>query len=563
MGGFIPLPSPSNPSLAAADAPDPAYAYNARQSRIAQAANQQAQQQQQQANAAQRLATQNAAFGANAIYHGAIPKESITAVGAPGSSGVPGKTLLKRGDNPDVPAQGKGQTFSDASGKQYYMATQEEQGKAIVPVGELNNSLKALGYDGKTPITGTMSHALMQTANELAKQQEDEGYAPNPALAGKLQYDGQPIIPMFGKKTGRMMILNTRTGESQTPEDYVAGQIAGAPPAQSPTVPTGGLQDGLAQAAQFAPIAAQAGLSPFTAQPAAQPVAPTTPGRPDGAFTAQPPAAPTQSAQPSQRGAAKGGGGITFAPPEKAEPTDQQVILGDREGPNGEMAVYDKKTQTIKLVPVPQGTKGRLTPEQQQIAARAAEADADRHVRMAEQGTAAAGVAEARTARTTAATQALENKAAQDHEKAGAKKEAMQGMAQGFWDAAAAQPGKPYNQPRYVNGVVVQGPAALMPEDKDEAAAKQAELKKMAVGFEKTAKTHQNEQERIEKQHGWGKFAAPQAAQQQPPAQGAQPAQQGAAKVFPRARLNEYAQKNKITPAAAESALNSQGWKVQ
>jgi hypothetical protein len=203
------------------------------------------------------------------------------------------------------------------------------------------------------------------------------------------------------------------------------------------------------------------------------------------------------------------GGGVRFAPPQKNEPL--RIIPG-KKGPNGGMIVMNEKTNKTYEVPYPEGTSDELTAEQK-------ERKAEFATRQGEAGTRQSEVNEARTARLTAAQQALENKAAQDHERAGQKKEAMQGMAQSFYDAAGAQPGETYFPPRYQNGIVVPGPAAVMPADKDQALARQKELKNAAAGFEKTAKTHQNEQERIEKQHGWGRFAPTPAAGQQPPAQ--------------------------------------------
>ena len=148
------------------------------------------------------------------------------------------------------------------------------------------------------------------------------------------------------------------------------------------------------------------------------------------------------------------------------------------------------------------------------------EADKDRHVRQSELDDARKARQDEASQRLTAAQQARENQAAKDHEAAGLKKEAMQGMAQGYYDAASTNPGGTYFPPRYVNGIVVPGPATLMPSDKDQLADRQKALKSTAQGFEQTAKTHQAEQERIEKAHGWGKFAPPAQAPQAP----AQPA---------------------------------------
>lgn len=191
--------------------------------------------------------------------------------------------------------------------------------------------------------------------------------------------------------------------------------------------------------------------------------------------------------------------GVTLPTKLKAEKPDVSQMIPGQQGPNGGMLIYDKNDQEIREVPYPKGSKPVLNAAQ-------TEADKDRHARQSE-------LDDARSTRLSTAEQVREEKASKDHEAAGLKKEAMQGMAQGFYDAAGTQPGGTYFPPRFVNGIVVPGPATLMPTDKDQIADRQKALKTAAQGFEKTAKTHQAEQKRIEKARGWGEFAPAQAAQ--------------------------------------------------
>jgi hypothetical protein len=109
----------------------------------------------------------------------------------------------------------------------------------------------------------------------------------------------------------------------------------------------------------------------------------------------------------------------------------------------------------------------------------------------------------------------------------------------------------------------------MMPTDQKEMEKRRDELKTLAEGFEQTAKTHQNEQERIEKQHGWGEFAAPTtpaAAGQTPqgaqPAQGAQQPAAKAAKTATLANVRAYAAKNGISEAEAVRRVKAEGYTV-
>lgn len=492
MGGFPALPSGNNPSVSAASgyAGAAASVYNSLQSRLQQAAQQHAtllrQKQVDEQTANQRdfenqLQMQKA---------GAIPA-NLPPSGDRGT-GHDGVTLQRPESNPAVPENGKGQTLTSPRGDKYYMPTEQEQGKSFIPVGGLAGALQGAGWDGKTPITPEHSHSIMQALNEA--QPKDEPYDID--TSGKfVDAQGNPTPVAIGRKTGVVKILTMGGGAQTTAASPAQGGSPGGPfagPAQAPAGPPS------LDSYSNGPFTVGGGQAPATPQGAPAPVAPGPPAQPVAAPVAQPGApAPTP-------------GAVRFAMPEKNEPTDQQLIIPGKKGPNGGAVVWNKKTKAMEELPYPAGTSDELNAEQK-------ERKQEFNVRQNEAGTRQAEVNEGRTARLTAAKQALENKAAQDHEKAGQKKEAMQAMAQGFYDAGGVQPGETYFPPRYQNGIVVPGQATIMPADKDQAAARAKELKKTAAGFEKTAKTHKGEQERIEKQHGWGKFAAPQS-----PAQGAQ-----------------------------------------
>jgi hypothetical protein len=460
MGGFPALPSGNNPSVGAASgyAGAAASVYNTLQSRLQQAATQHATQLRNQQLDEQTANQRDFENQLQMQKAGAIP-QNLPQMGDRGT-GHDGVTLQRPESNPAVPENGKGQTITTPRGDKYYAPTEQEQGKSFVPTGGLAGALQSAGWDGKTAITPEHSHAIMQALE--AAQPKDEPYDID--TSGKfLDAQGNPAPVAIGRKTGQVKML-TMGGGAQTP--------TATPPSQ------GGSPGGPGSQPQAAPQSA--------------PVAPVAPGST---------VAPGPAAQP---------GAVRFALPEKNEPTDQQIIIPGKKGPNGGAVVWNKKTKAMEELPYPKGTSDELTANQKEL-------DKDRHVREAEASTRQGEVNENRTARLTAAQQVVENRAAQDHEKAGQKKEAMQAMAQGFYDAGGTQPGETYFPPRYQNGIVVPGQATIMPADKDQAAARSKELKQAAGGFEKTAKTHQAEQERIEKQHGWGKFAAPQT-----PAQGAQ-----------------------------------------
>jgi hypothetical protein len=209
--------------------------------------------------------------------------------------------------------------------------------------------------------------------------------------------------------------------------------------------------------------------------------------------------------------------GVLEAVQPKTEKPDVSQIIPGMQGPNGGPLIYDKTTQSMKEIPPVPGSKGVLTADQQ-------DRSEDRKTRLRESEDRRADAADAREARRADAQQLRENQAAKDHEAAGLKKQAMQAMAQGYHDASSTEPGETYFEPRYINGVVTQGPQKTMPQDRQQRDDEGARLKKLARGFEQTAKTHQAEQDRIEKAHGWGQFAAPATPPAAPPQRGAAPA---------------------------------------
>lgn len=211
----------------------------------------------------------------------------------------------------------------------------------------------------------------------------------------------------------------------------------------------------------------------------------------------------------------KGGGAapasaFRFAPPEKPERPDRIRVFDTGYSSPFTLDTNTRETTPIKLPP-------GVTPA---LSASQAEADKDRHQREADRNDAREQRRIEAEQRRADAQAKVEEQFARNHEAAGVKKDAMQAMAQGYWDAKGTEPNGTYFPPRYVNGIVVPGPPAVMPEKGDRYDARIKELETMARGFEKTAKTHQAEQERIEKARGWGRFAPAQQPAQAAPAAG-------------------------------------------
>jgi len=237
---------------------------------------------------------------------------------------------------------------------------------------------------------------------------------------------------------------------------------------------------------------------------------------------------------------------------------DSQVILPGKKGPKGGMLVYDKNTKKTEEVPYPEGSSDELNADQK-------DRSGDRKLGMER-------LAEDRAARLSlegqgksAAQQARENQAAKDHEAVGLKKQAMQGMAQGYYDAAQTEPGGNYFPPRYLNGIVTQGPPGVMPPKGPKYDALQKDLVTKAKGFEKTAASHQAEQLRIEKAHGWGDAGTTQTPPQQPTQPTvAQPAKAAPAapKTASIANIRAYAAKNGIPEADAVRKAKAEGYSI-
>jgi hypothetical protein len=509
MGGFPALPSGNNPyaSEASGYAHAAATVYDRLQSRLQSAAHQHALALQKQEDDTRKRSVEDAAFGLNAIKAGGLatqlPPSGDTGTGkgtpAPmiGTMSGGGGTLQQSLDNPAVPVGGKGQTISDASGKKYYMRTDEEQGKAFIPTGGLAGALQSGGaWDGKTPITPTHSHALMQALNEVAKQHAEEGFDLD--TSGKFRdAQGNPMAVAIGRKTKNVTPLNMGGG------------------AQSQ-----------------APAAAAPG------------------GTPGGPFAA-PAQAPTQPAQPAQGGAATPagkGGGITFAPPEKAERPDTQSLLpSEFQGAGGGPIVWNKNTQEATELPLPKGTKRALTTQQQQQAS-------EFQTRMAEVG-------ENRAARDAARQQQVQNELAQHNKLKGNREEtAKKDFTAAMKDAvtpeeklAAARAYKSAlqsGQAEYKTNIstTLQKPIA------DNDWADKLDVESLAgVKAAPTPKTPTA-----------GQTAAP--TRQTPPAtQPAQGAQQPAAKAAKTATLanvRAYAAANKITEAEAVRRVKAEGYAV-
>jgi hypothetical protein len=467
MGSFPALPSGNNPALGAAAgyASSAASAYNAMQS----AKNQQAIRDQQRKDKAaadyQAGLQRDFQDQLELLKMGAVPTQVY-----PNGPPLPGRPTLQSPEaNPA--AQGGGPTITDPQGNRQYIPTESEKdlrsGKTFIPTGGLASALIAGGaWDGITPMTAAHSHDLLMSLNEA--QPKGDGWELD--TSGKMvDANGNPAA-FWKNKNGKIMPFDG-SGTAQS------GQPGGGTPGAAP----GGPFD-----------LSSNGYGPNLSRMAAQPGA----------------------AQPAQ-----GGGGLRFAPAEKPEKPDVSQIVPGQVGPNGGLLIYDKNTQSMKEIPPIPGSKGVLTADQE-------DRSEDRKVRLREAEARLGDAATAREARQADAQQARENQAAQNHEAAGLKKQAMQAMAQAYHDAATTPSNGTYYEPRYVNGVVVSaGQPKTMPDDPQQRDDEIKRLKTLAKGYEQTAKTHQDEQERIEKARGWGKYAAPQTA----PAPPAPPAQRGAA----------------------------------
>jgi hypothetical protein len=331
-------------------------------------------------------------------------------------------TLQQDLANPAVPENGQGQTITDARGGKHYMQTPQDRGNAFVPTGGLAGALQSAGWDGKTPITPEHSHAIMQ-ALEMA-QPKDEAWDYDGS--GKyLDAQGKPAPVMIGRTSHTVKFLNYG---AQSPAAPPQAQPAATPNA-TPTT-TGGAPGGpfTAQAPtpqQSTTMPGGPGLPAFqVAQPpAASPTPPMGSGAPGGAFAQRPetqdavrnlqmiedrsdadrqggtpggpfnaptPAAPSAAPVPPSKPTQPGG--VSFALPEKNEPL--RIIPG-KKGPNGGMIVMNEKTNKTYEVPYPEGTTDELTANQK-------EQDADRHVRQAEIGNAAAERNDSRATRIAA-----------------------------------------------------------------------------------------------------------------------------------------------------------------
>ena len=470
---FPSLPSGNNPytGAAAGYAGASASVLNALDAAVNQHASRQAATKRQADVDATTAAQRDFENQRQMMTEGAVPTQTYGGDSQP----TPGRPTLRTAEpNPD--AQGEGQQVTDPSGKTWYVPTQGEKdkksGKTFIPTGGLASALQAGGaWDGKTPISAEQSHSLMMSLNEA--QPKDEPWDLD--TSGKfLDANGKPAAVMIGKKTKTVQALN----------------LSGAQPSQP-------------NAAQGTPGSAPGGAFDQSQLPPEG-----SPLRGTGPSGMTPPA---NGATP--------GGPFTFSPTSKM---DAQQMLEGVTGPKGGKLVWDKNKNTISEVEMPAGSKGTLTAAQ-------AEADKDRHVRQSELQDARDSRQEEMQWKRSDAQQVRENQAAKDHEAAGVKKQAMQAMAQGFHDAAGTNAGETYFPPRYVNGIVTPGPASLMPTDAGQLADRRKALETAAGGFEQTAKTHQAEQERIEKAHGWGKFAPTGAAAPTPKPAATQPAQPVAA----------------------------------
>jgi hypothetical protein len=366
-------------------------------------------------------------------------------------------------------------------------------------------------------MTPTQSHALMQAVNEVAKLHADEPFDID--TSGKFR-DGQgnPMAVAIGRKSKKVTPLNLNAG----------GDAQSAPNA---AVPPGGLQSNLAQAA------------PAPAQPAAAP--PAWPGWPNwpGSALAQQAAAqqPTQPAQGDaatpQTPTAKRGGGITFAPPEKAERPDTQSLLpSEFQGQGGGPIVWNKNTQEATELPLPKGAKRALTTEQTQRAGEFQTHMAETH--------------EARAAREGGAKRVTASNIAKIVDTKGkALKDALTEYKKAVPDDLTKQPDKDAAQETLI--------------ERYQEAQKEYEEAIEAETGNPIPHNDWADQMYTSMKASRAKRASDAAGQTPQGAQPAQGAQGGAAKVFPRARIAAYAQANKITPAAAESALTSMGWQVQ
>ena len=433
------------------------------------------------------------------------------------------------------------------NGSWYYYPTDQEKGKNFIPSGQLGDALKTAGWDGKTPVTPEQSHSVMQALNEA--QPKDEPYEYDASGKYLDAKTGKPVPGFIGKKSKKFFPVDLSGGDSQSstpgaapggPFDtsaqpnpgwaYNQRDLEGMGAIPVDTVAGPGNSSGFttrtpnpaAHGAGRTIRATDTGNSYFF--PSAQPNAQASHGAaPGGPFDmSDDPGQPGQST-PQQANGAAPNGPFSFAPPEKADKPDASQIVPGMQGPNGGPLIYDKTSQSMKEIPPVPGSKGVLTADQQ---------DKSNDRKLAQ-----SRLAEDTATRLSNADQAKAERAAKideqyarTHEAEGNKKESMQSMAQGYWDAAKTAPDETYFPPRYVNGIVVPGPATRMPPKGPEYDARQADLGTTAKAFEKTAATHQAAQERIEKTRGWGKFAAPQTTPQAPSQAPAQkPAQRTAA----------------------------------
>jgi hypothetical protein len=492
MGSFPALPSASNPYVGAAAGAAGAAAsvYNQAQSRKALAAQRAAQAAEKQktdaALAAQRAQQASQEQGKNEQWfaeHNYVPSKVVnTGQSIPGQPGMKDEDAGGLIDNPN--ADPDSEELNEAISGRGYRKAKLNDTNSFPLNDQIRADAKELGIDlpqgnARVPLT------LLQRLHEA--QQVHTALHPPETFASPQDHhfdeNGQPVFLQFGNR-GTIQRGVLPGSASNLGASLNAAQPGGVAPTAQPAAPTGGGTPGGAfdlgrSIQQF----------PFTA----------------------PQAAPTQPSQPpAQATAARPAGGVHFALPTKPEKADSQIIIPGKKGPNGGVIVWNKLTKSMEELPLPAGSSDELTPAQK-------EADKDRHITQGRLAEDQATRLDAAAQRRADAQQAIENKAAKDHEAAGLKKEAMQAMAQGYYDAEGTPAGGTYFQPRYQNGLVVPGTRAeLMPTDEKELAARRADLHKLGQGFDRTAATHQAEQKRIEKARGWGEFAPQQGA----PAQG-------------------------------------------
>lgn len=191
--------------------------------------------------------------------------------------------------------------------------------------------------------------------------------------------------------------------------------------------------------------------------------------------------------------------GTSYAPPEKAERPDASQVIPGQQGPNGGLVVFDKTNQSTSEVPLPPGSKPQMTASQ-------TEADKDRHEREGVAKDARAQLEEDRQERNN-------ERDRKTHDEYLTKESIQKGVAQGYWDARGTPDGGVYRSPRVVNGVITEGPQALMPKGKDDNGKNlsdpvRARLRTLATEAENQARQNNKSAQQIRSQHGWGEFAA-------------------------------------------------------